>query len=116
MFKSAHDPFSNMVVRPNRSPLLKPVVVHNRDVLKVSRSAGSIRDRIKLPPLVQPRSTKAADRNTIQTPYFRITTKQKYRNEIENKSIKVIGEQDMSFGDIDEQAGGLNDIMRKYRS
>ncbi|OMJ78767.1 hypothetical protein SteCoe_21341 [Stentor coeruleus] len=116
MFKSANDPFSNMVVRPNRSPLLKPVVVHNRDILKVSKSAGSIRDRIKLPPLVHPRSTKAADRNTIQTPYFRITTKYKNHNDTETKSIKSIGDQDMSFGDIDEQAGGLNDIMRKYRS
>lgn len=116
MFKSAHDPFSNMVIGPNRSPILKPVVVHNQDVLKVSRSAGSIRDRIKLPPLVHPRSTRAADRNTIQTPCFRITTKHKYHNDIENKSIKSIGDQDMSFGDIDEQVGGLNDIMRKYRS
>ncbi|OMJ67749.1 hypothetical protein SteCoe_35013 [Stentor coeruleus] len=112
-----HDPFSNMIMRPNKSPVLKPVVVQNRDILQISRSAGSIRDRIKLPPIVTPLTTRAADRNSLKTPCFRIKSKKsRTHNDKDIKIKKNIDELDMSFGDVDEQIGGLNDIMKKYRT
>ncbi|OMJ81464.1 hypothetical protein SteCoe_18082 [Stentor coeruleus] len=106
-----------MVMRPNKSPVLKPVVVQNRDILKISRSAGSIRDRIKLPPIVTPLTTRAADRNSLKTPCFRITGKKnKTYNDRDSKLNKKIEDLDMSFGDVDEKIGGLSDIMKKYRT
>lgn len=134
------DPFQNMIMRPNKSPVLKPVVVSSRSQLQVSRSAGSLREKFKLPPLSTSRKTQnfvlPFDRANIHTPHFKITskisegrsqqTKHKHKppvaeifhrnkkpNHIENDFIAFPG--DVSFGDVEENVGGLNERMRKYK-
>lgn len=134
------DPFQNMIMRSNKSPLLKPVVVSSRSHLQVSRSAGSLRDKFKLPPVSTSRKTQnfalAFDRANIHTPHFKITTKisedrslpgkskhkppvaeifhrNKKANHIENEFMAFPG--DVSFGDLEENVGGLNERMKKYK-
>jgi hypothetical protein len=134
------DPFQNMIQRPNRSPVLKPVVVSSRSHLQVSRSAGSLREKFKLPPLVNSRKTQnygnASERDNIHTPDFKITSrvddaanfknKGKFRPpapQALRKSKKLPQFQqefkeivfDVSFGDVEENVGGLNEKMKRYK-
>ena len=137
------DPFLNMIVRPNRSPVLKPVVVTSRSQLQISRSAGSLREKFKLPPISSSsRKTQefqmppGYDRSSINTPNFKISTKKVEVKKIFGKQVpkppfhetnrgkKVVNQTkrdfkgllaDVSFGDVDEKVGGLNEMMKKYK-
>ena len=110
------DPFCNMIIRTNRSPRLKPVIVTAHECLKISKSAGSIRNKVVLPPMISNQSFKnlqKSERNTLKTPYFKASGNKFAKNSFElNKNACF--EHDLSFGDIDEKVGGLNDIMNKY--
>ena len=137
---SETDPFQNMILRSNKSPLLKPVVVSSRSHLQVSSSAGSLRERLKLPPVCTSRKTQnftlAFDRANIHTPHFKMTTKingnrsqpaknkhkppvveifnqNKKPNYIESEFLAFPG--DVSFGDLEENVGGLSERMKKYK-
>lgn len=136
------DPFLNMIFRPNRSPVLKPVVVSSRPHLQISRSAGSLREKFKLPPISSSRKTHdfqivpVYDRTNIITPNFKISTKkvevkttlakQTHKPPVYGviQQKKVVKETerhfkglfaDLSFGDVDEKVGGLNEVMKKYK-
>lgn len=135
------DPFLNMLIRPNRSPVLKPVVC-SRSHMQVSRSAGSLREKFKLPPIVCPRrstnfqATSDSDRMNLKTPNFKVSTKRSEaqtcitkktqkppipETKKEKKELKASRKDfknlfvDVSFGDVDENAGGLNEVMKKYK-
>ena len=110
------DPFNHMIMRPHKSPQLKPVIIDSRKCIKISRSAGSIREKIVLPPITSRAKANhpAFDRISIKTPDFRVSAGKLPRKCIEQSNKNYFPINDISFGDIDENIGGLNNIMNKY--
>lgn len=102
-------PFDNMIIRPHRSPRLKPILINPHPVLKISRSAGSLRDKIVLPPIPRIRinfKPPKPDRVSIQTPRFKVTS--------EKHPSSTRHFRELSFGDIEENVESLGDLMKKY--
>ena len=115
VFSNYKDPFADMIIRPHKSPRLHAVLIDSRNCLKISKSAGSIRDRIVLPPLLPSKNkgdTAKFDRIKLQTPDFNINQKKNYVREPQKEKVKP--PEDLSFGDLDEKVEGLNFIMKKY--
>lgn len=114
------DPFSNMIQKKNKSPILKPVCVKPiGKTLLNSYSVGKFTTGIKfLPPISPPNRSSfnigmlLNERNSAKTPNFAIPGKCSSR---EFKNYSEMAHVDMSFGDVDEGSTNVNSVMAKYK-
>ena len=114
------DPFSNMIHKNNKSPVLKPVCVRAKHSPLLScRSVDRLLGGIKFLPPISPSyrgsthpELSETERNLTRTPNFSIPGKLRMRDLKNYSEMKYT---EVSFGETDEGSVNVNGVLMKYR-
>lgn len=88
---SDQDPFTNMILKSNKSPILKPICVKPRILKQKTKSEVKILKFSALPPIPKASRYKiildmpSTQRNSLQTPSFSVFRTRKLKNFSEMK-------------------------------